>query len=83
MLLHLILETFPITTTSLPEGGLGTFSPQFFNGAVSYAKVFPTAFTAGITLRVISESIADLVPWELHSMQACSMLPVRNQILPK
>ena len=30
----------PITTTSLPEGGLGTFSPQYINGALAYSKVF-------------------------------------------
>lgn len=50
----------PITTTSLPEGGLGTFSPQFINGAVSYAKVFSNSIYGGITLRVVSESIADM-----------------------
>jgi hypothetical protein len=50
----------PITTTSLPEGGTGTFSPQYINGSLSYAKVFSNSIYGGITARVISESIADV-----------------------
>lgn len=49
----------PITTTSLPEGGLGTFSPQFINIALAYAKVFSNSIYGGIVVRGISESIAD------------------------
>ena len=50
----------PITTTASPEGGLGTFSPQFFNGALAYSKVFSNSIYGGIALRVISESLADV-----------------------
>lgn len=50
----------PITTTSAPEGGLGTFSPQFFNGALAYSKVFSNSIYGGFALRVISESLADV-----------------------
>ncbi|MBL0054068.1 MAG: PorV/PorQ family protein [Bacteroidetes bacterium] len=48
------------TTTDLPEGGIGTFSPQFFNMGLSYSKEFSNSIYGGITLRVISEAIADV-----------------------
>jgi len=50
----------PITTVDLPEGGLGTFSPQFLNLGISYAKEFSNSIYGGITAKVISESIADV-----------------------
>ncbi|MGB3075328.1 MAG: PorV/PorQ family protein, partial [Chitinophagales bacterium] len=50
----------PITTTASPEGGLGTFSPQFFNGALAYSKVFSNSIYGGFAVRVISESLADV-----------------------
>ncbi len=50
----------PITTTGLPEGGLGTYSPQFINLAVAYAKEFSNSIYCGILVRGISESIADV-----------------------
>ena len=50
----------PITTVDLPEGGIGTFSPQFMNLGLSYAKGFSDNIFGGITARVISESIADV-----------------------
>lgn len=50
----------PITTTSAPEGGLGNFSPQFFNGALAYSKVFSNSIYGGFAVRVISESLADV-----------------------
>lgn len=49
----------PITTTSLPEGGLGTFSPQYLNFAVAYAKVFSNSIYCGVVFRGISETISD------------------------
>ena len=50
----------PITTTAIPEGGLGNFSPTFSNLALSYAKEFSNSIYGGITLRVISESISNV-----------------------
>ncbi len=50
----------PITTTSQPEGGIGTYSPSFMNFGISYAKTFSNSIYAGMTLKVISESIADV-----------------------
>jgi hypothetical protein len=49
-----------ITTTELPEGGIGTFSPQFVNMGLSYAKGFSDNIFGGITMKVISESISDV-----------------------
>ena len=50
----------PITTVDLPEGGIGTFHPQYTNIALAYAKEFSNAIYGGITVKVINESIADL-----------------------
>lgn len=49
----------PITTTTNPGGGQGTFSPQFFNLAISYARSFSKSIHAGGSIRVISESISN------------------------
>lgn len=48
------------TTEENPNGGLGTFSPQFMNIALSYANKFTNRISGGITLRLISESAADI-----------------------
>lgn len=46
-----------ITQESLPEGGIGTFRPNYTNLALSYAKGFSNSIYGGITVRLISESI--------------------------
>jgi hypothetical protein len=48
------------TTENMPDGGAGTFSPRFANIALSYAKEFSNSISGGITLRVFSESIANV-----------------------
>ena len=48
------------TTTSNPEGGLGTFKPQFFNMGLSYARAFSNRIFAGATVRIVSERIDNL-----------------------
>jgi len=48
------------TTYENPDRGIGTFSPQFMNIALSYAKKFTYNMSAGITLKMISESAAEL-----------------------
>jgi hypothetical protein len=48
-----------ITTTELPEGGAGVFSPSFLNIGLSYAKEFSNSIYGGITLKLVSESIAN------------------------
>lgn len=49
-----------ITTVDVPEGGIGTFQPQYINIGISYAKAFSNSIYAGITAKIISESIADV-----------------------
>jgi len=49
-----------ITTTSLPEGGLGTYKPQFLNLALAYSKVFSNSIYGGFVVRGISESISNV-----------------------
>ena len=48
------------TTEQNPNGGLGTFSPQFMNVGLSYAKKFTDRISGGVTLRLISESAAEI-----------------------
>lgn len=50
----------PITTTAQPEGGLGTYKPQFVNIALSYAKAFSNSIYGGVVIRGISESASDI-----------------------
>lgn len=49
-----------ITTTDLPEGGIGTFSPQYMNLGLSYAKEFSRSIYGGLNVKLISEGIADV-----------------------
>ncbi len=48
------------TTEDQPEGGLGTFSPSFYNINLSYAKGFSDNIYGGINVKIISEQISDL-----------------------
>ena len=50
----------PITTTELPEGGIGTFTPSYMNINVAYAKAFSNSIYGGFNLKIISESISDV-----------------------
>lgn len=50
----------PLTTEEVPSGELGSFSPRFLNVAVAYSQRFSEFISAGIVLRVISESIANV-----------------------
>ncbi|MBA3706730.1 MAG: PorV/PorQ family protein [Bacteroidetes bacterium] len=49
-----------ITTTESPEGNLGTFSPQFINIGLSYAKGFSDNIYGGLTVRGITEKISNV-----------------------
>lgn len=49
-----------ITTVDLPEGGIGTFSPNLMSIGISYAKAFSNSIYGGITFKIISESISDV-----------------------
>lgn len=50
----------PITTTEIPEGGLGVFSPRLNVFNVGYAKSFSASISGGINMKVISESISNM-----------------------
>lgn len=54
------LGDIQITTTDQPEGGIGSFSPQFMNLSLAYAKAFSDNIYGGMNFKVISESIADV-----------------------
>ncbi len=49
-----------ITTTELPEGGIGTFSPSLMNINISYSRAFSNSIYGGINFKIISESISDM-----------------------
>lgn len=49
-----------ITTVQMPEGGMGTFHPQFNNIALAYAKEFSNSIFGGVVVKVINEAISDL-----------------------
>ncbi len=49
-----------VTTVDLPEGGIGTFKPSYLNVGLSYAKSFSNSISGGITVKIISQSIANL-----------------------
>lgn len=48
-----------VTTSDQPDGTGATFKPSLLNFALSYAKTFSNSIFAGITIRIISESIPD------------------------
>jgi len=48
-----------VTTPDSPEGGIGTYKPSLMNIAIAYSKAFSNSIYGGITIKIISESIAD------------------------
>jgi hypothetical protein len=49
-----------ITTTDVPDGGIGTFSPNYLNIGLSYAKSFSNSINGGLTVRVVNQNIQNL-----------------------
>lgn len=49
-----------ITQVDLPEGGIGTFSPRLNVINMGYAKAFSSSIYAGLNLKIVSESIANM-----------------------
>lgn len=49
-----------ITTVDQPEGGLGTYSPQFLNISVSYAKGFSDNIFGGLAAKIITEKTSNI-----------------------
>lgn len=58
--MYMSFGDIPITTEDLPEGGIGTFSPNFTNIGISYAKEFSNSIYGGVTLRIMSEAISNV-----------------------
>jgi opacity protein-like surface antigen len=48
-----------ITNENFPDGGVGTYRPQFMNIGISYAKVFSNRIYGGMTVRIINQSVPD------------------------
>lgn len=48
------------TTTANPNGGLGTFTPSFFNLGLAYSRAFSNSIFAGVVVRLVNERIDDL-----------------------
>lgn len=48
-----------ITDYNNPEGGIGTYSPQFYNVMVGYAKEFSESISVGVGATFINEQIPD------------------------
>src|ERR1051326_2873203 len=48
-----------VTTTDMPEGGLGRYTISFMNLGLSYAKGFTDHIFGGLCVRGISQSIPD------------------------
>lgn len=49
-----------ITTTELPEGGLGTYNPSSMNITLGYAKKFSETISGGLALKMISTSMTNV-----------------------
>ena len=50
----------PITTVELPDGGTGTFHPQYTNITLAFAKEFSNSIYGGFALKVVNEGISNL-----------------------
>jgi hypothetical protein len=48
-----------VTTTDQPDGTGATVKPSLLNFALAYSKTFSNSIYAGLTIRIISESIPD------------------------
>tara|TARA_B100000530_G_scaffold266857_1_gene179533 strand:+ start:230 stop:1273 length:1044 start_codon:yes stop_codon:yes gene_type:complete len=59
-LMSMSFGEIPITTTDLPEGGIGYYKPSFINVGLAYSVRFSESISAGVTVRVISEAISDV-----------------------
>ncbi|MBC7775845.1 MAG: PorV/PorQ family protein [Phycisphaerae bacterium] len=54
------LGEFEYTTTENPEGSGATFSPTYFNMALSYSHLFENKVSVGVTGKLVNESISNV-----------------------
>lgn len=50
----------PITTVDNPQGGIGTYTPTFFNASLGYAKRFSSSMSAGINVTFVNEAVTNI-----------------------
>jgi hypothetical protein len=50
----------PVTTYFNPEGGIGTYHPQFLNIELGFAKQFSNSIKAGISATYVSEQLTNI-----------------------
>lgn len=49
-----------VTDINNPDGGLGTFRPNYFNLGAAYSKNFSETISGGILVKLVSQSIANV-----------------------
>lgn len=49
-----------ITTTDNPDGGLGTFKPNYLNIGAAYSKNFSNTISGGLVVKLVSQSISNV-----------------------
>jgi len=49
-----------ITTADLPDGGIGSYEPNYLNIGLAYSKQFSNSISGGLVVRIITESTADV-----------------------
>ncbi len=54
------LGEFQATTAETPEGSGATFSPTYFNMALSYAHLFENKVSVGVSAKLVNESISNV-----------------------
>ena len=59
-LMSMAFGDIQVTTTELPEGGLGSYNPQYINLGLSYSKVFSNSIYGGINIKIINENISNV-----------------------
>lgn len=53
-------DEITVTDYNNPEGGIGTFTPQFFNFNLAYSKAFSESIHAGVGATFVSEQISNV-----------------------
>ncbi len=49
-----------ITTVDQPDGGFGTFEPNYLNIGIGYSKRFSNSISGGLVVRLVTEATANL-----------------------
>ncbi len=49
-----------VTTVDNPDGGLGTFKPNYLNIGLAYSKKFSNTISGGLVVKMVNQSIANV-----------------------